>query len=338
MKYIFWFFVAILVIGLHNKNEKNNYSYQPTPSSSRGNYTLSYQQLQKYNPPQRQVPVTPQWQAQTERSLKLKEKSPQNYSNDVYYHQSEMPLWENHNPDIDWVEFHKKSEKRMQDFMKNNGSNDIVWEKQQGEASARKDAMLRQQNTTWGNSSQNSLAITYLQTSSTQSPSNSQGASNPSISTDPYVSSYSYPPSVNKTYTINGTEYYNNETYSTTGMPKVKRSMAIRNQFLRSKGYSEVPEGYEVDHIVPLSQGGSDTPDNMQLLTVEQHRLKTARERANASNTRLPSSYFLTPTTPSIYRTVTTTLPSSSPVIHTGPRGGHYYINSNGNKTYIKKN
>jgi hypothetical protein len=26
----------------------------------------------------------------------------------------------------------------------------------------------------------------------------------------------------------------------------------------------------------------------------------------------------------------------ASPTTHTGPRGGHYYINSNGNKTYIK--
>lgn len=29
--------------------------------------------------------------------------------------------------------------------------------------------------------------------------------------------------------------------------------------------------------------------------------------------------------------------PSSGAPIHTGPRGGKYYINSNGNKTYIKK-
>lgn len=27
-----------------------------------------------------------------------------------------------------------------------------------------------------------------------------------------------------------------------------------------------------------------------------------------------------------------------SRIIHTGPRGGRYYINSNGNKTYIKRN
>ncbi|MBO0935535.1 hypothetical protein J2I47_03140 [Fibrella sp. HMF5335] len=28
--------------------------------------------------------------------------------------------------------------------------------------------------------------------------------------------------------------------------------------------------------------------------------------------------------------------PSNGAYIHTGPRGGHYYINSNGNKTYVK--
>jgi hypothetical protein len=29
---------------------------------------------------------------------------------------------------------------------------------------------------------------------------------------------------------------------------------------------------------------------------------------------------------------------SRIPVVETGKRGGKYYINSNGNKTYIKKN
>jgi hypothetical protein len=29
--------------------------------------------------------------------------------------------------------------------------------------------------------------------------------------------------------------------------------------------------------------------------------------------------------------------PTSGAPIHTGPRGGHYYINGNGNKTYIKR-
>lgn len=336
MKYIFWFFIAVCVIASLARNERSNYSYQTTPSSSHGNYTPSYQPPQKYYPPQRQVPVAPKWQVQTEKPVKAKKKSPRKHSDDHYY-QSETPSWVNRGGDIDWEKFNRESEKRMQEFMKNSRFNEIDWEKQQREASARIDAIMRQQNATLGNSSRNSLTTTYPQTYSTQTPSSSLWTS-PSTSSGSYVSSYSHTPLGNETYTINGTEYYNNETYSTTGKPKVKRSMAVRNQFLRSQGYAKVPDGYEVDHIIPLSQGGSDTPDNMQLLTVEQHRQKTARERANTSSTGLPSSYFSTPTAPSIYSTPSTTLPSSSPVIHTGPRGGQYYINSNGNKTYVKKN
>jgi 5-methylcytosine-specific restriction endonuclease McrA len=36
--------------------------------------------------------------------------------------------------------------------------------------------------------------------------------------------------------------------------------------------------GYQVDHIRPLKCGGPDRPENMQWLTVEQHKEKTGRE------------------------------------------------------------
>jgi hypothetical protein len=179
------------------------------------------------------------------------------------------------------------------------------------------------------------------------------------------VSSFTY---AQETYTVGSTEYYYNDYYSTTGKPKVKRSYANKMEFLRSQGFNSVPEGYEVDHIIPLSQGGSDSPYNMQLLTVEQHKIKTAKERANtssysgsASSYSLPSfsssSSSLPPvpkfsvdikssTSYDVYNFNSSSsgsysLPSSSVsnsrVYHTGPRGGTYYINSNGNKTYVKK-
>lgn len=172
------------------------------------------------------------------------------------------------------------------------------------------------------------------------------------------------------TYTVGNTEYYYGQYYSTTGKPKVKRSTANKKAFLKSRGYQSIPYGYEIDHIIPLSQGGSDDPSNMQLLTVSQHRAKTARERANVARTyqyyrsSTPSystystSYYSTPTVkkkkksysaPS-YTTPTYSVPTYTPsysnynyssassrTIHTGPRGGRYYINSNGNKTYVKR-
>ena len=169
-----------------------------------------------------------------------------------------------------------------------------------------------------------------------------------------------------QTYTLGSTEYIQGEYYSTTGNPKVVRSATNKKAFLKSKGYDQTPTGYEIDHIIPLSQGGSDHPSNMQLLTISQHKEKTARERtsvARSSNYSYKANYSTS--TPNYYQTTTKrtkstykspsinnqhykvpsytpstyTVPSSSiNTIHTGSRGGKYYINSNGNKTYVKKN
>src|SRR5690554_7623051 len=77
-----------------------------------------------------------------------------------------------------------------------------------------------------------------------------------------------------QTYTLGSTEYVQGEYYSTTGNPKVVRSATNKKAFLKSKGYDQTPTGYEIDHIIPLSQGGSDHPSNMQLLTISQHKEK----------------------------------------------------------------
>ncbi|MFC5046383.1 HNH endonuclease signature motif containing protein [Aquimarina hainanensis] len=199
-------------------------------------------------------------------------------------------------------------------------------------------------------------------------------------------------------YKIGNTEYYYGQYYATTGKPLVKRSAANKRVFLQSLGYNKIPFGYEIDHIKPLSEGGTDDPSNMQLLTIEQHKRKTARERAKRSNSSYPvlkqkqysnstyhnrhntssisnSSYletdlkkqtiytgknggksyiisnekkvYLSPkkrTSNRYYSSSSYPIPtystpnnSSRRTILTGPRGGKYYINSNGNKTYIKK-
>jgi len=93
------------------------------------------------------------------------------------------------------------------------------------------------------------------------------------------VPSYKPPSSKVPTYNAyNATKYKSGEVYS-NGMPKVDRSEAAKRQFLKSRGYDKVPPGYEVDHIIPLSQGGADAPYNMQLIPIGMHRLKTANER-----------------------------------------------------------
>lgn len=51
----------------------------------------------------------------------------------------------------------------------------------------------------------------------------------------------------------------------------ISRSIAARDSFLSSHGFESVPEGYEVHHIIPLSEGGADSPENMVLVKNEEH-------------------------------------------------------------------
>ena len=62
-----------------------------------------------------------------------------------------------------------------------------------------------------------------------------------------------------------------------------KRDPKVVERFLKKEGLTKIPKGKEVDHRVPLEDGGSDTVYNLQLLTKKQHADKTAREaRARA--------------------------------------------------------
>jgi 5-methylcytosine-specific restriction endonuclease McrA len=142
-----------------------------------------------------------------------------------------------------------------------------------------------------------------------------------------------------KTYKSNGTTYYYNETYKTSGKPKVDRSSSSKTEFLKSKGYKKIPGGYQIDHIVPLSEGGSDTPSNMQLIPVEQHKRKTASERTKSSTAtnRTPSYRSNSTYNSSGRHSAPSYNTSTGKSTYTGSKGGQYYINSKGNKAYIKK-
>ena len=55
---------------------------------------------------------------------------------------------------------------------------------------------------------------------------------------------------------------------------KIARSSSAITQFKRNTGYTRGRKGYVIDHVTPLYKGGTDTPDNMQWLSVEEHKLK----------------------------------------------------------------
>ena len=67
---------------------------------------------------------------------------------------------------------------------------------------------------------------------------------------------------------IEGTEHIDSDDY--------ERDLTARNEFLAAHGFDSVPEGYEVHHIVPLCEGGADSPDNMVLIKEEEHDIITA--------------------------------------------------------------
>jgi|SRR5690625_3131950 len=43
--------------------------------------------------------------------------------------------------------------------------------------------------------------------------------------------------------------------------------------------YTQYPNGFELDHIVPLHQGGEDAESNLQVLCIECHETKTLKEQ-----------------------------------------------------------
>lgn len=56
----------------------------------------------------------------------------------------------------------------------------------------------------------------------------------------------------------------------------IVRNLSVRDAFLALHGFDGVPDRFEVHHVVPLSQGGPDSIDNMILVTEAEHDLITA--------------------------------------------------------------
>lgn len=66
---------------------------------------------------------------------------------------------------------------------------------------------------------------------------------------------------------------------------RIKRSGAATREFRLENPCpatgrtADACPGYQIDHRVPLHEGGADEASNMQWLTADQHRAKTAAER-----------------------------------------------------------
>jgi hypothetical protein len=149
------------------------------------------------------------------------------------------------------------------------------------------------------------------------------------------------------------TDYVQGKIYKKTGKPLVKRSSVEKLAFLKMLGLKKVPSGYEIDHIIPLSQGGEDNPENMQLLTKGQHKIKTAIERgevAKVNDSKISYSNFDNVTQKPVgvkskeewdAQKITSAFDidkelSSKKILFEGSRGGTFYYNANGKKTYVR--
>ncbi|OQX51586.1 hypothetical protein B5M47_00095 [candidate division CPR3 bacterium 4484_211] len=65
-----------------------------------------------------------------------------------------------------------------------------------------------------------------------------------------------------------------------------KRKTSTRQRFLKKKGLKKVPRGKEIDHKVPLSEGGSDSLRNLRLIKKKTHKQKTKREARRRARRR----------------------------------------------------
>lgn len=69
------------------------------------------------------------------------------------------------------------------------------------------------------------------------------------------------------------------EFHGTYHLSEVMRSQEARLDFLAQHDLERIPAGWEIHHVVPLSEGGADTPDNMVLLRAEDHDWITTQHR-----------------------------------------------------------
>lgn len=57
-----------------------------------------------------------------------------------------------------------------------------------------------------------------------------------------------------------------------------KRKTSTTQRFLKKRGLKKVPRGKQIDHKIPLSEGGSDSLRNLRLIKKKTHKPKTKQE------------------------------------------------------------
>jgi hypothetical protein len=85
--------------------------------------------------------------------------------------------------------------------------------------------------------------------------------------------------------------------------------------------------------VLKLASSITESERTIESIGVNSPNRDNVQTNNSSLNLTTPSSNY----TPATNSTNSYSYPSSSRTIHTGPRGGRYYINSNGNKTYVKK-
>ena len=60
--------------------------------------------------------------------------------------------------------------------------------------------------------------------------------------------------------------------------PKFKRKQSTKQRWLERHKYKKVPAGMQLDHKIPLKDGGTDTLWNLHLIKKKRHKRKTASE------------------------------------------------------------
>lgn len=60
--------------------------------------------------------------------------------------------------------------------------------------------------------------------------------------------------------------------------PKFQRKESTKQKWLKQSGLKKVPLGYQLDHKIPLEDGGTDTLRNLHLMKKKSHIKKTIKE------------------------------------------------------------